>query len=74
MKAFVVALYSFIGLALFVPWAWAGDMVVGSFAPGKARGWNISLTWKSKAWSQSFSTPVIQASASPWHTCSGGKS
>ena len=38
MKAFVVALYSFIGLVLFASWAWAGDIVVGSFAPGKAPG------------------------------------
>jgi hypothetical protein len=38
MKAFVAALYLFICLALCTPWAWAGDIVVGSFAPGKAPG------------------------------------
>lgn len=38
MKALVAALYLLIGLALFTPWAWAGDIVVGSFAPGKAPG------------------------------------
>jgi hypothetical protein len=38
MKAFVATLCSIISLALCTSWACAGDVVVGSFAPGKAPG------------------------------------